>query len=30
MTTKVYVRENGEAVIPAQVLKAWGIAPGQR
>ena len=28
MTTKVYVRKNGEAVIPARVIKAWGFEPG--
>ena len=28
MTTKVYVRKNGEAVIPASVLKSWGFEPG--
>jgi len=27
MTTKVYVKKNGEAVIPADTLKAWGIKP---
>jgi len=27
MTTKVYVNKNGEAVIPADTLKAWGIKP---
>ena len=27
MTTKIYVKKNGEAVIPADTLKAWGIKP---
>lgn len=27
MTTKVYVRKTGEAIIPADILKAWGIMP---
>jgi len=27
MTTKVYVKKSGEAVIPADTLKAWGIKP---
>jgi len=27
MTTRVYVNKNGEAVIPADTLKAWGIKP---
>ncbi|MBC8186171.1 hypothetical protein H8E88_34240 [candidate division KSB1 bacterium] len=27
MTTKVYVRKSGEAVIPARVLKSFGIQP---
>lgn len=27
MTTKVYVKDNGEAVIPAQILKAFGVKP---
>jgi len=28
MTTKVYVRKSGEAVIPARILKLWGMRPG--
>jgi hypothetical protein len=28
MTTKVIVKKNGEAVIPANVIKAWGFEPG--
>jgi len=28
MTTKVYVKKNGDAVIPAEMLKAWGVEPG--
>jgi hypothetical protein len=28
MTTKVYVRKNGEAVIPSSVIKSWGFEPG--
>ncbi len=28
MTTKVLVNKNGEAVIPAHVIKSLGIAPG--
>jgi len=28
MTTKLYVRKNGDAVIPASVIKAWGFEPG--
>jgi len=30
MTTTVYVRKNGAAVIPARVLKAWGVKPGAK
>ncbi len=29
MTTKVYVRKNGEAVIPASFLISMGIQPGE-
>lgn len=28
MTTKIYVRKNGGAFIPARVLRSWGIEPG--
>jgi len=30
MTTKVIVRKNGEAVIPASVIKSWGFEPGMK
>lgn len=29
MTTKVYVRKNGDALIPARVLISMGIQPGE-
>ncbi len=28
MATKVIVQKNGEAVIPASVIKSWGLEPG--
>jgi antitoxin component of MazEF toxin-antitoxin module len=28
MTTKIQIRKSGDVVIPARVLKSWGLAPG--
>jgi len=28
MTTKIQIRKSGDVVIPARVLKSWGLEPG--